>query len=156
MPWNHGRCTRVGRRVRRRSMAIAMVACLESVPERAQEYTPTTGGKNNSEGPLQLSSSRFCVPGASLFAVRITRRSPSCRSPATLRTNGPPGRLISRRFNVFNPAKIVDNLLLPILSGISVFLFLPCVPLRFPISFSTPSSSATTVLLCSSLFSNLI
>lgn len=34
-------------------------------------------------------------------------------------TNGPPASLISRRFNVFNPAKIVDNLLLPILGVLS-------------------------------------
>jgi len=36
-------------------MVIAVMACLESVPERSQEYMPTTGGKNNSEGPLQSS-----------------------------------------------------------------------------------------------------
>lgn len=55
-------------------------------------------------------------------------------------TNGPPPSLISRRFNVFNPAKIVDNLLLPILGVLSSLLSPPPSPqttLRAPQRLST-------------------
>lgn len=54
-------------------------------------------------------------------------------------TNGPPASLISRRFNVFNPAKIVDNLLLPILGVLSSPPSLPAnhSP-RSPTSFLPP------------------
>lgn len=53
-----------------RSMAIAVVACLEPVPERAQEYMPTTGGKNNSEGPLQHSLHLASACRVPLFSRR--------------------------------------------------------------------------------------
>lgn len=65
-------------------------------------------------------------------------------------TDRQPASLISRRFNVFNPAKIVDNLSLPILGVLSPFLvpLLPVSPLHRP----PPTATLDSLLRLSSSF----